>query len=110
MAATAAGSYSLTVQATDNVRGAYGFRLLDLTNATSLSTGSSMNSTLDPVTESNVYALSVTAGNQYYFDAESWDGDSNARWRLVDDTGSVLFVTSLDEDQDLITAAGTGTY
>ncbi|MEZ6044197.1 MAG: hypothetical protein R3C11_01155 [Planctomycetaceae bacterium] len=65
---------------------------------------------MNPVDESVIYSLAVTSGNQYYFNATSWDGTSGARWRLVDDSGNVLFNSSLSEDSSLLTASSTGTY
>jgi len=106
----AAGSYTLTISASGTSSSHYGFRLLDLTSPTSLTTGSSTTATLNPVDGSLVYSLAVTSGNRYYFDAASWNGDSNARWRLVDSSGNVLFNNSLSSDQDLVTASSTDTY
>ncbi|MCA9039548.1 MAG: hypothetical protein KDA65_04295, partial [Planctomycetaceae bacterium] len=106
----AAGSYTLTVNAVANSSGHYGFRMIDLSAPTAITTGSSTTAMVNPVDESVVYSLAVTSGNQYYFNATSWDGTSGARWRLVDDSGNVLFDSALSDDQDLLTASSTGTY
>ncbi|MEZ6048635.1 MAG: hypothetical protein R3C11_24270 [Planctomycetaceae bacterium] len=106
----ATGSYTLTINSVSSPMGNYGFRLVDLSAPTSLTTGSSTTATIDPVTESAVYSLSATAGHQYYFNATSWNGTSGARWRLVDASGTVLFDASMNDDHDLITTSSTGTY
>lgn len=105
----AAGSYTLTVDGPAGATGAYAYRLLNLTG-TAIATGTAVSGTLNPATSSAVYELSATAGDRFYFDAQTTGAPAGARWRLIDPAGTVLFNQALGDDQDVITAAATGTH
>ncbi|MCA9078376.1 MAG: putative Ig domain-containing protein [Planctomycetaceae bacterium] len=111
LVSAAADTYTLTIEATDDVASPYGFRLLDLSAATAITAGTQVsNGSFAPVTGSAVYELSATAGDRLYFNAQSWDGPSDGRWRLVDASGAVLIDRALSENQDIVTVSSTDDY
>lgn len=105
----AAGSYTLTVDGTNDTTGAYSFRLLNYANATAINPGTPVSSTLNPANETDIYKFDVPfANNKFYFDVTT--GINNASWRLIDPFGNVLFSNNFNTDNDTMTLAQTGTY
>src|SRR5262249_41301320 len=105
-----AGSYTLTVRSTGGVTAAYQFRLLDLAAAPSLVPGTPVSGTLDPANETDLYRFSAAAGDRFFFDVPARSGAPNARWRLVNPAGSIIFDSSFNQDVDTLALAQAGTY
>src|SRR5262249_49429234 len=57
-----AGSYTLTVDASSDITGAYSFRLLDLAAATALTPGTPASATLSPANSTTLYQFAASAG------------------------------------------------
>src|SRR5256885_697514 len=68
------GDYVLTVDADGDATGDYQFALQDLANATLLTPGSAVSSTLDPGNETDLYQFTSNAGDQFTFDSISRTG------------------------------------
>jgi predicted RNA-binding protein associated with RNAse of E/G family len=105
-----AGSYSLTVDADADLTAAYEFRLLDLAEAAALTPGAVVFGTLVPRNETDAYALAATAGDAFTFDSLGTSNLPNARWRLLDPFGNVVFHHAASQDVPNLTLGATGTY
>ena len=109
-----AGSYTLTIDASNSATGVYAFRLLDLASGTPLTLGTPVNGTLSPGNETDVYRFSATAGQRLYFDALSSSSTTNPYVRVVDPLGKEIFnsATSSGRFADLESPALmiSGTY
>jgi len=110
----AAGDYTLIIDGVDDMTGAYGFRLLDLSQiAVSLTPGTPVSATLAPGSETDVYRFNATAGDRYYFDSLSKSGSGSVYWRLLDPFGNVVFDASSfssSSDQGPLTLSQSGAY
>ena len=93
----AAGDYVLTVDANDDVTGAFAFRLLDLAAATALTPGTEVSGTLDPAAETDVFSFEAVAGDRFDFDRLTLSG-STPYWRLLDPFGREVFGPSSFND------------
>ncbi|HEY2250227.1 MAG TPA: hypothetical protein VGH74_04160, partial [Planctomycetaceae bacterium] len=107
-----AGNYTLTVAATGTTTGAYIFRLSDMAAATPLTPGTPVNGTLAGGNGTDLYQLTATAGQAYYFanQVTSGSGGANDRLRLVDPFGNILFSQTLPVDAGRVTLNATGKY
>jgi len=74
------GTYQLIIDDSGSSTGEYSFRLLDLTQAPELTLDTTIEGTLDPGVETDIYQFVGTAGERLYFD--STDTVSNTSWRL----------------------------
>src|SRR5439155_25442868 len=85
-----AGDYTLTIDGTGDVTGAYAFRLWDVAQATALTPGTPVSGRLSAANENDLYRFTASAGERFFFDvsARTFDG---SRWRLVDPDGNVVF-------------------
>jgi len=92
------GDYTLSIYASGDDVGAYGFRLLNTANATPLTPGVNVSGTLTPATEADIYRFSLAVPGEYFFDALAVSGLPNARERLVDAHGNYFVNTTLGND------------
>jgi hypothetical protein len=106
----AAGDYTLVVDATTDITSTYAFRLLDLANATMLTTGTARSDTLSPGTQTLAYRFEAQAGDHLYFDMQASLPDG--QWRLISPHGDLVFSEHVGSDVDLDPArlTATGTY
>lgn len=104
-----AGEYTLTVDADGDVTGGYSFRLIDLFRATELVPGTVVASQLSPANETDVYRLSATAGERFYFDFKSLTG-TNVTWRLFEPSGRQAFGPDSISTEREYTATADGSY
>ncbi|TXT25308.1 MAG: hypothetical protein FD134_1119, partial [Gallionellaceae bacterium] len=104
-----AGEYQVTVDAPADATGAYRFQLVDLTTATAITPGIPAAGALSPGNETDLYQFSANAGDRFYFDSQQY-GTSDARWRLIDPTGSQIFSTAISSDLDVQALPYTGNY
>jgi hypothetical protein len=102
------GTYTLMVDANDDVIGNYGFRLLDAAAAIAITPGTPVNGSLSPATESDLYRFEGVAGDLYYINITT--GIGNGTFRLVDLYNNVLISTNLNADTDTFALPRTGTY
>ena len=65
------GNYEITVAAAGSHTGPYGFRLIDLSSAVTVTPGAQIDAMLDPANETDAYRFDATAGDKFYFDALS---------------------------------------
>ena len=107
-----AGEYTLTVDGSLDATGPYSFRLLDVEgDATAITPGTVVAGTLNPGNETDAYQFTALAGDQFYFDAQSYSGTYNDYWRLLDPYGGVVFgPSSFPDDVDVLTLNFNGTY
>ena len=104
------GNYRLTVYANSDTVGAYAFRLLDITNGTSITPGVTIGGNLNPGNKTDIYLLNVNPGDRYFFDWISAVNLPNLYWRLFDPTGSRVFGNYLsDSDTNRFLIGGTYT-
>ncbi|MCW8988310.1 MAG: LEPR-XLL domain-containing protein, partial [Gammaproteobacteria bacterium] len=105
-----AGTYQLKVHGTGAATGAYSFQLLDSSVAPAIATDTAISGTLTPGNSTNLYALTVEAGDQISFDSIAITGGS-ANWRLIDAYGrDVLGSNSLALDKPSFVLDTAGTY
>jgi subtilase family serine protease len=104
-----AGDYLLSVDANVDATGAYGFRLLDLGQAGTLTPNITVSGQLDPGRETDAYRFSVQAGERFFFDMHSVS-NTNAQWRLVDPFGDQVFATNIGTDIEPPVLTKPGTY
>jgi YD repeat-containing protein len=104
------GSYTLTVRGTDNLTGAYQFRLVDLGAATALTPGTAVNGTLTPGNGTDAYQFTANAGDRFFFISQQ-TGFANLSERLVGPAGNSVFV-GLNAFQNVgpLTLSQAGTY
>ena len=62
-----AGQYTLIVDANGDTTPSFAFRLLDLSNATTITPGTAVSGSLTPARETDVYKFDATAGQRFYF-------------------------------------------
>ena len=107
------GSYTLTVRAVaseTDLAGDYSFRLLDLSSAPLLTTGTPVSSVLNPANQSDAYRFEAKAGDRFFFDRREQSG-GDTYWRLLDPFGRPLWgPTSFGSDVDVTTLPYDGTY
>ncbi|PHR92220.1 MAG: hypothetical protein COA78_33630, partial [Blastopirellula sp.] len=104
-----AGNYTLTIDATTDVTGAYDFRLSTLALATEITPGTPFSGDLTPSSETDLYRFNANAGDQFYFDAQDHNYLSSGYWRLIDPSGNEVFEDYFS-DQDTLVVPATGTY
>ncbi len=105
------GDYNLVVFSTGNVIGSYAFRLSNLNSATLVTPGVPISDSLSPANETDMYRFNASAGDRLYFDTQIRTNAGNARQRLVDPFGNVLFFsTFIGSDVDVTTLTQSGTY
>lgn len=105
----APGKYQITVDAQNDVLGAYALRIIDADAAVSLTPGVDVSNTLDGGNKTAVYRFSGTAGDKLYFKPGA--ANSNIYWRLVDPFGRQEGgVNYLGNDLDTFALQRTGDY
>ncbi|HLF95978.1 MAG TPA: CARDB domain-containing protein, partial [Methylococcaceae bacterium] len=103
-----AGDYVFAV--TGSTTGGYSFRVMDVSQALQITSGTAVNGQLSPANETDLYQFNATAGERYYFDNLSYSG-GDVYWRLLDPYGRVVFDrTYFGYDVDPITLSYGGTY
>lgn len=106
----AAGTYQLIVRGTGRTTGAYAFRLLDVANATPLTLGAAASGVLQPGNATQLYGITVAAGDRLAFDSISVAGGS-ATWRLIDPYGrDAIGSNNLATDRGAFLLTTPGTY
>ncbi|HET9131023.1 MAG TPA: hypothetical protein VFO86_08755, partial [Terriglobia bacterium] len=109
-----AGNYTLIVDGNGDTIGSYSFRLLNLADATSITPGTPVDSTLNPGQETDLYRFNGTAGDLFYFDVTARNGGGNAQWSLVDKFGNLVFDRNFSDtansDAGPLSLPSTGTY
>jgi len=101
------GNYRLTVDASSDNTGAFQFRLIDLSVATTLTPGSVTGGTLNPGNETDVYHFTVSGGTKVYFDSLGSSGLANVYWRCIDPYGDIVLANGFtDLGPVVLTAAG----
>ncbi len=109
-----AGTYRLTVGGFGSSTGAFGFNILNLASATSLTLDTSVTSTLSPANSTRLYQFSGTAGSTIFLDNTSFttsdpEGDTGI-WQLFDPYGREVGNWGLSTDSGRIILSKTGTY
>ncbi|PZQ23763.1 MAG: hypothetical protein DI569_03340 [Sphingopyxis macrogoltabida] len=105
-----AGSWTLTIDGTGDASAAYGFRLLEIGEAEALAPSGTYSRALgEQGRETDMYRFDAVVGMRFGFDLLS-GGGGNARWRLIDPLGQVVFGPSVPANTGLMTAALAGTY
>ncbi len=84
-----AGQYELTVDGNADATGSYGFRLLDLGQATLIEAGVEISGTLSPANATDAYRFAVQGGERYYFDVQ--ESSQYGMQRLLDPYGQLVF-------------------
>ncbi len=103
-----AGSYTLSIGASQNATGTASLRIVDTSAAPVITPGVPVSGTLSPVGADNVYQLSGTQGQTLYFAALAQGGGS-ATWKLVDPGNNLVFDNGF-QNQGVVTLPATGTY
>ncbi|MGB3802622.1 MAG: LamG-like jellyroll fold domain-containing protein, partial [Sphingopyxis granuli] len=105
----AAGEYELLIDGTGAAVGPYAFRLLDLAATATLlaADGATIAGALAPSSETDVYALDLSAGETIVFDAQTVPASSTIR--LVDSFGNEVTGALTFADRTLV-AAVTGRH
>ena len=87
-----AGDYVLMIDAPADQLPAYSFRLLDVMQATAITSGIAVSGQLSPANETDLYQFDAVAGDLYYFDFLSSSGAAGSMtWRLLDPYGNTVF-------------------
>jgi len=105
-----AGSYRLVVRGSGSAVGAFGFKLLDLSGASTLALDSAISGTLIPGNSALAYRFTAAAGDKVAFQSNSV-GAGNATWRLVDRFGrDVAGASSLASNRSALALNTGGAY
>ncbi len=105
----APGQYELTIDGVGDSIGDFGFRLLDMALASSITPGIDVTGELNPISETDLYRFDAIAGDRFFFDVLTNEGAFNARWRLFNPVGISVFDNNLD-DVGTLSLALTGRY
>ncbi|MDZ4127979.1 MAG: hypothetical protein U1E02_28005, partial [Hydrogenophaga sp.] len=99
----AAGEYSLVLTNTGTAPAQASFRVLDTSQATTITPGSALTTQMTPLRSSALYTFQAQAGESYYFDVVSSAvntnnlyGPSSFKWTLLGPNGKTVF-----SDQDM---------
>ncbi len=104
---TESGTYKLSLDGNAADTGDYSFRLLDLSNATTVKLATTVTDTLTPGLESDIYKIDATAGQRLFFDALTTA--TGAAWTLYGPNNSYVNSSNLSIDFET-TIATSGTY
>ena len=85
-----AGAYTLDVSGQNNTTGAYAFQLLDLANAAPVALGQTVDGTLSPADQTQLFQFTGTAGQTLFFDSHALDGHQTT-WRVVGPNDTLVF-------------------
>ena len=112
-----AGNYELTLRAVYDRTGAYDFRLLDSSAAsTQVALNTPVNVNLNPASSAKIYSFAATAGTVVYLDQISYSATGsffpewNAQWTLKGPYGTDLGRGFLSADIDRILLPSSGIY
>jgi len=109
--ALGAGNYSLTVQASGDFSGDFGFRLLDLSAATAVDFGTPIAGQLDPAAGAQAYRFTAAAGDRVAFQQIGTNPAQTLYWRVLDPGGrQVLSYNYFGGYTDLPVLAVDGAY
>lgn len=109
-----AGSYRLTVRGNSGAQGAFGFKLLNLKEASSITAVIALNvpvvGTLIPGNSTQAYQLTLAAGDKIAFQKNSISMGTGT-WRLIDSLGrDVASVNGLANNRAAFKVPLTGVY
>ena len=104
------GDYTVTVFGNGDATGGYQFRILDFASATPITTNSTVNGSLNPGNETELYRFTSAAGDRIQLDYLGKTQLPNAYWRLVSPYGAVLYNNSFSADSTIISLGSAGTY
>ena len=85
-----AGSYTLTVDAVGDTVGEYGFRLLDLANATAVSFDTPIDGAFVGINQSDAYQFNVSAGDEIILQFPEASDSRRAAYRLIASDGRLI--------------------
>ena len=105
-----AGTYTLQIDGVGDHVADYGFRLIDLSRAASLTPGQAVNGALTPANQTDAYSFNAVAGQTFYFDALL--NPASTDWRLIGPDGKTVFGPSsagTDVENQLLTQTGAYT-
>ena len=104
-----AGTYTLSIRGYNGRAGSYAFRLLTAASAQTLSTNTQVSGTLDQASSTQLYQVSLSAGQKLYFGSQSPTG-GYVNWRLLDPYGNAVNSGGLGGGYAAFSVAATGTY
>ena len=104
----AIGEYTLSIDGSADATGNYAFRLLDLADAKPLTLGERIAAN-NPGKQTDLYSFDVTAGQSFYFDAQSLTG-GDASWRLLGPDGEQVRAPANISDSGVFSLGRTGKY
>jgi hypothetical protein len=107
-----AGTWTITVSAAGARTNAYAFRLIDLGAAPVVAYDTLVTGNLNPGDRTDTFRFQAAAGDRVYFDVRSWGKAhaSDARWRLFDPLGRLVFGPNDFADVEVRTLDLAGTY
>ena len=104
------GSYRLSVRGVGSAAGAYAFRLLDAAASAALTLGTALSGTLTPGNATQLYRVTLAAGDRLAFTSTSVTGGA-ATWRLIDAYGrDVLGQNNLATNRSVFLLTTAGSY
>lgn len=101
------GTYELIIDGNGDTTGDFSFRLLDLANATTVSFDETIDDTLDPEREIDLYQIDLQAGQTILIDGLSSDFDGS--FIIYGPNNQLIGSQQIDSDQEY-TISGDGTY
>ncbi len=105
------GQYQITVSAVNGAVGTYDFILRDLDQGTDITLGQTVQGTLSPARETDVYRFEGEIGDTFLMDVLREDGDQyGVYWRLIDPTGQEEVGRTRFQDSGLRQLKRSGTY
>ena len=106
---TEAGTNTLVLESPGDATGNYSFRMLDLSAASALTLGVTINSSLNPQSQTLVYAFAGTNGQRLLV-TNIATSSGNANWRLVSPAGQNLFYANIVNSPGEVLLSETGTH
>ncbi len=103
------GDYTLSVTGNYNQAGSYAFRLLSAASTKPLSLNTATSATLDAANSTQLYAVTVTAGDKLFLSTQA-STQGNVNWRVLDAYGAVVTSQYLGAGGYGFTATSSGTY
>lgn len=105
-----AGDYTLTIRGSGATVGPYEFRLLNLSDATLITAGTTISNFEFERRTTDLYQFVAAAGDSMTFDGQTLKNGGSPYWRLVDPLGRILWANYFaDVSNFKLTASGTYT-
>ncbi len=104
-----AGDYQLIIDPSNAVSGDYAIRILDFDAAPTITPGTPVSGSVNPASETDLYAFDAVAGERFFFDRQGTASTGSLWMRLLDPNGTQI-ANQYYNDLDTFVANMDGRY